>query len=377
VSEHGADGSGRASQRRGGQETTRGPGPAPTGSCRPAAGPWRCPGTLLRLRRPGRRRWTRPRPGRAASGGRRGHRGARSGQRDGAGPRAGRCGRRSGRQTRGVARARAPAAGRPPPDRRMPAPASVLARRSSSARQIGMVPVPATSVTIGLTRSSRLGDHGQLCAAGSLADSSMQSRSLRSRRRCRAFRACPGFEMRVPLPEPCVQQTPGCGYGGAPAGGAAAHRAGPDHGRRRRTRRGQQGNPLPMWHSRTEVLLEAPRGIRDHTITIPGAGSLARDLMIFMRETAATLDPPTRRALRTLAQGAAADARTACQVRDQFLTRRRGPGAGTPPAHARRTARRTRLGHCAHTGTQACLHADVLSGRHRYVLFVVCDLAGR
>lgn len=77
------------------------------------------------------------------------------------------------------------------------------------------------------------------------------------------------------------------------------------------------------WHSKTEVLLEALGEYGEQTIPVPATGSLARDLKIFMRETSAALDPPTRRILRTLAAGAAADAGAASQVRDQFLVRRR------------------------------------------------------
>jgi hypothetical protein len=43
------------------RRTTRGPGPAPTGSCQPGAGRWRCPGRRPRLPGPGPTRSTRPR----------------------------------------------------------------------------------------------------------------------------------------------------------------------------------------------------------------------------------------------------------------------------------------------------------------------------
>jgi AcrR family transcriptional regulator len=77
------------------------------------------------------------------------------------------------------------------------------------------------------------------------------------------------------------------------------------------------------WRSKTEVLLEALGEYGEQAIPIPATGSLARDLTIFMRETSAALDPPTRRILRTLAAAAAADTGAASKVRDQFLARRR------------------------------------------------------
>lgn len=77
------------------------------------------------------------------------------------------------------------------------------------------------------------------------------------------------------------------------------------------------------WHSKAEVLLEALGEYGEQAIPIPATGSLTGDLKIFMRETAVALDPPTRRILRTLAAGAAADADTASKVRDEFLARRR------------------------------------------------------
>ena len=77
------------------------------------------------------------------------------------------------------------------------------------------------------------------------------------------------------------------------------------------------------WRSKTEVLLEALGEYGEQAIPIPATGSLTSDLKIFMRETAAALNTPTRRILRTLAAGAAADADTASRVRDQFLARRR------------------------------------------------------
>ena len=90
------------------------------------------------------------------------------------------------------------------------------------------------------------------------------------------------------------------------------------------------------WHSKTDVLLEAVGEYGEQAISIPATGSLTRDLRIFMRETAAALDPSTRRILRTLAAGAAADAGAASKVRDQFLSRRRAALAAVlQPAVAR------------------------------------------
>jgi len=77
------------------------------------------------------------------------------------------------------------------------------------------------------------------------------------------------------------------------------------------------------WRSKTEVLLEAISEYGAQAVQVPATGSLTRDLEIFMRDTSAALDPPTRRILRALATGAAADLDAARQVRDQFLTRRR------------------------------------------------------
>jgi AcrR family transcriptional regulator len=77
------------------------------------------------------------------------------------------------------------------------------------------------------------------------------------------------------------------------------------------------------WRSRMEVLLEALGEYGEHAIPVPATGSLAADMKVFMRETSAALDPPTRRILRTLAAGAAADAGAASQVRDRFVARRR------------------------------------------------------
>ena len=77
------------------------------------------------------------------------------------------------------------------------------------------------------------------------------------------------------------------------------------------------------WRSRTGVLLEALSEYGEQAVPVPATGSLDADLRSFMRETAAALDPPTRRILRTLAAGAAADTAAADQVREQFLVRRR------------------------------------------------------
>jgi AcrR family transcriptional regulator len=77
------------------------------------------------------------------------------------------------------------------------------------------------------------------------------------------------------------------------------------------------------WRSKAEVLLEALAQYGEDAIPVPDTGSLAGDLHGFMRATAAALDPPTRRTLRTLASAAAADATAADQIRQRFLARRR------------------------------------------------------
>jgi AcrR family transcriptional regulator len=77
------------------------------------------------------------------------------------------------------------------------------------------------------------------------------------------------------------------------------------------------------WRSRAEVLLEALAQYGEEAIPVPDTGSLAGDLHGFMRATAAALDPPTRRTLRTLAAAAAAEPTAADQIRRQFLARRR------------------------------------------------------
>jgi len=77
------------------------------------------------------------------------------------------------------------------------------------------------------------------------------------------------------------------------------------------------------WSSKTEVLLEALADYGEQAIPIPATGSLASDLKIFMRETAAALDQPTKRILRILAAEAAAGEEAAREVREQFLARRR------------------------------------------------------
>jgi AcrR family transcriptional regulator len=77
------------------------------------------------------------------------------------------------------------------------------------------------------------------------------------------------------------------------------------------------------WRSKGEVLLEALAQRGEEAIPVPDTGSLAGDLRPFMRSTAAALDRPTRRLLRTLAAQAAADPAFAEQMRERFLARRR------------------------------------------------------
>ncbi|HYX84994.1 MAG TPA: TetR/AcrR family transcriptional regulator [Gaiellales bacterium] len=77
------------------------------------------------------------------------------------------------------------------------------------------------------------------------------------------------------------------------------------------------------WRSKGEVLLEALAQRGEEAIPVPDTGSLAGDLGRFMRSTAAALDRPTRRLLRTLAAQAAADPAFAEQTRERFLARRR------------------------------------------------------
>src|ERR671934_1249914 len=55
------------------------------------------------------------------------------------------------------------------------------------------------------------------------------------------------------------------------------------------------------WRSKAEVLLEALAERGEETIPVPDSGSLHTDLLAFMRATARSADPPTRRLLRALA----------------------------------------------------------------------------
>jgi AcrR family transcriptional regulator len=77
------------------------------------------------------------------------------------------------------------------------------------------------------------------------------------------------------------------------------------------------------WRSKADVVLEALAHYGERTVPVPDTGSLAADLRMFMRATSAALDPSTRRQLRSLASAAAADARFADKVREQFIDRRR------------------------------------------------------
>src|ERR671936_344940 len=52
------------------------------------------------------------------------------------------------------------------------------------------------------------------------------------------------------------------------------------------------------WKSKAEVLLEALAERGEETIPVPDSGSLHTDLLAFMRATARSADPPTRRLLR-------------------------------------------------------------------------------
>jgi AcrR family transcriptional regulator len=77
------------------------------------------------------------------------------------------------------------------------------------------------------------------------------------------------------------------------------------------------------WHSKGGVLLEALTDLGERTIPVVDGGSLILDLRLFMRATARALAAPTRRLLRTLAAGAAADSANAAEVRERFLEHRR------------------------------------------------------
>jgi AcrR family transcriptional regulator len=77
------------------------------------------------------------------------------------------------------------------------------------------------------------------------------------------------------------------------------------------------------WRSKADVVLEALAHYGEQTVPVPDSGSLVADLRSFMRATSVALDPSTQRQLRSLASAAAADARFAEQVREQFIARRR------------------------------------------------------
>jgi AcrR family transcriptional regulator len=77
------------------------------------------------------------------------------------------------------------------------------------------------------------------------------------------------------------------------------------------------------WRSKTEVVLEALAERGEETIPSTDTGSLAGDLRLFLRATAAAVDPTTLRLLRTLAGAAAGDQAFAHLVRDRFIGRRR------------------------------------------------------
>jgi AcrR family transcriptional regulator len=77
------------------------------------------------------------------------------------------------------------------------------------------------------------------------------------------------------------------------------------------------------WRSKSEVLLEALAERGERQIPVPDTGDFEKDLRTFMRATARALDPTTRRVLRTLAAGAAADPAFADEVRERFISRRR------------------------------------------------------
>jgi AcrR family transcriptional regulator len=77
------------------------------------------------------------------------------------------------------------------------------------------------------------------------------------------------------------------------------------------------------WRSKAEVLLEALAERGEETIPVPDSGSLHADLLAFMRATARSADPPTRRLLRALAAEAAADESFAALALERFLARRR------------------------------------------------------
>jgi AcrR family transcriptional regulator len=77
------------------------------------------------------------------------------------------------------------------------------------------------------------------------------------------------------------------------------------------------------WRSKSEIVLEALVQQGEETIPVPDTGSLTSDLRVFLRATATSLDPPTRRLLRNLASASAADETFANTVREQFIAHRR------------------------------------------------------
>lgn len=77
------------------------------------------------------------------------------------------------------------------------------------------------------------------------------------------------------------------------------------------------------WRSKTDVVLEALAERGEETIPLTDTGSLVGDLRLFLRATAAAVDPTTLRLLRTLAAAAADDTGFAHLVRDRFIARRR------------------------------------------------------
>src|SRR5438067_961116 len=79
------------------------------------------------------------------------------------------------------------------------------------------------------------------------------------------------------------------------------------------------------WRSKAGVVLEALADWGDRTIPLTDTGSLEADVRAFLRATVATVDPTVERLLRAVAAEAAADTAFAAEVRERFLSRRRGP----------------------------------------------------
>jgi AcrR family transcriptional regulator len=77
------------------------------------------------------------------------------------------------------------------------------------------------------------------------------------------------------------------------------------------------------WGSKAEVVLEALAEYGEEVIPVPDTGSLAKDLRIFLRATAASADATTVRLLRALAAEAAGDPGMAELIRERFVDRRR------------------------------------------------------